>query len=421
MRRVWSWCWAASLLLLVGCEADTGLLGDASGVDSGLPGDAGIGGDSGVDGDAGQPTDAAVTDGGTPVCGMGRSFSLDVDGWSVDPLEGRLAGGPLASLDALKVAGDTLRALQAIHDEGLVHGDITPSNLLVHDDADGVAGATLLGSGIDSFVRRHCQDVMPGPVGSGPDVEAYWAPERLRGGAPSVAADIYAVGVLLHRLVTGELPRGSISPEAFADIPGLPDIVRCATQDDPHARYRNAEAMLAALDWLDVVSAKMSPHTQDIPLWMETSMVGSIPVTALGTAPEVVALPGKPPSQKPPAPPTPPLPRRPPPGQPPPIPPEAVIRGATPTWPGVRSTQTPTGGVTRGAQPTGATRPTQPAQPTVIVRRSRSQRTLLLLVALLSIVILGLLALLLSRQGPRSGGLFDPQPVHRVASGDTPG
>ncbi|MCA9553886.1 MAG: hypothetical protein KC933_27865 [Myxococcales bacterium] len=88
MRRVWSWCWAASLLLLVGCEADTGLLGDASGVDSGLPGDAGIGGDSGVDGDAGQPTDAAVTDGGTPVCGMGRSFSLDVDGWSVDPLEG---------------------------------------------------------------------------------------------------------------------------------------------------------------------------------------------------------------------------------------------------------------------------------------------------------------------------------------------
>ena len=46
---------------------------------------------------------------------------------------------------------------------------------------------------------------------------------------------------------------------------------------------------------------------------------------------------------------------------------------------------------------------------------------LLLLVALLSIVILGLLALLLSRQGPRSGGLFDPQPVHRVASGDTPG
>jgi hypothetical protein len=85
-------------------------------------------------------------------------------------------------------------------------------------------------------------------------------------------------------MVVGEPPAGWTSTDAFADIPALPDIVRRAMGRVPSTRYQDAQAMIVALDWMDVMSSKMSPHTQDIPLWMEASMVGNIPVPVLNAA-----------------------------------------------------------------------------------------------------------------------------------------
>ena len=52
----------------------------------------------------------------------------------------------------------------------------------------------------------------------------------------------------------------------------------------PRQRYPDGAAMRAALDWIEVESAKQNPQTQDIAPWMETSHIGSIPVPALASS-----------------------------------------------------------------------------------------------------------------------------------------
>jgi hypothetical protein len=72
--------------------------------------------------------------------------------------------------------------------------------------------------------------------------------------------------------------------EGFGDVPGLPDVIRRAMAKRPAERYSTAASMRAALDWVEVESAKRNPQTQDIAPWMETSHIGSIPVAALNSS-----------------------------------------------------------------------------------------------------------------------------------------
>ena len=84
-------------------------------------------------------------------------------------------------------------------------------------------------------------------------------------------------------MVIGAPPVGWEADEGFDDVPGLPDVIRRAMARHPQNRYADAAAMRAALDWLEVESAKQNPRTQDIPPWMETSNIGSIPVPSLNS------------------------------------------------------------------------------------------------------------------------------------------
>jgi len=66
-------------------------------------------------------------------------------------------------------------------------------------------------------------------------------------------------------------------------VPGMHDVIRRAMARRPHSRYPDAASMRAALEWIEVESAKQSPYTQDIAPWMETSHIGSIPVASLAS------------------------------------------------------------------------------------------------------------------------------------------
>jgi serine/threonine-protein kinase len=116
-------------------------------------------------------------------------------------------------------------ALATAHARGLVHRDITPANVMLT-----AAGAKVVDFGISAVVGQ--RDAAPD--GSLLGTPAYLAPERLGGASVSPATDVYALGLLLYRALTGRLPwpaentaealRAHLyaDPEPVPDLPGLP-------------------------------------------------------------------------------------------------------------------------------------------------------------------------------------------------------
>jgi serine/threonine protein kinase len=123
-----------------------------------------------------------------------------------------LAGGSLASpatpvqrRAVLAAVAHAARAAHALHEAGIAHNDIKPGNVLLHP-----GGGKLADLGLS-------QVLMPGATltGLGPTAcVEYLDPALIRGGAPSRASDVYALGATLHRALTGagmygDLPDGN--------------------------------------------------------------------------------------------------------------------------------------------------------------------------------------------------------------------
>jgi len=105
--------------------------------------------------------------------------------------------GPLPWREAVTVAVEVASALATAHARGVVHRDVTPANVMLT-----VTGAKVVDFGISAIVGE--RDAAPD--GSLLGTPAYLAPERLGGAQVSAATDVYALGLLLYRLLTGRLP-----------------------------------------------------------------------------------------------------------------------------------------------------------------------------------------------------------------------
>ncbi|SCG66043.1 serine/threonine-protein kinase [Micromonospora zamorensis] len=112
-------------------------------------------------------------------------------------LEQRLASGPLPPRAGLRVCAQVASALAAAHDQDLVHRDIKPGNVMLTP-----AGAKVLDFGIAAAAGESEIDFEGRLLGT----PAYLAPERLEAGEVLPACDVYALGLLLHRVLTGRLP-----------------------------------------------------------------------------------------------------------------------------------------------------------------------------------------------------------------------
>ena len=178
--------------------------------------------------------------------------------------------GALPSTAVLALASQLLRALEAAHEHGLVHGDLKPGNLLV--TADGRLKVT--GFGVASVARRPRPS--RSPAATQEDVEAprlagallgtpeYLAPELLVGAAPDARTDLYAAGMVLHECLTGVTPFRGDTPAAFLAqklgegakktaplAPGsLEELIEWLTAVDPADRPASATEAVAALNGL---------------------------------------------------------------------------------------------------------------------------------------------------------------------------
>jgi beta-lactam-binding protein with PASTA domain len=163
--------------------------------------------------------------------------------------------GPLAPEQALVILEPVLEGLAAAHQAGFVHRDIKPENVLISDDGRVKVADFGLARALSTTRSKATQGMIIGTV-------AYLSPEQVERGDADGRSDVYAAGILLFEMVTGEVPHAGESPLAVAyqhvhaDVPapsavgrGIPNeidaLVVRATRRDPALRYRSALDFLA--------------------------------------------------------------------------------------------------------------------------------------------------------------------------------
>lgn len=106
--------------------------------------------------------------------------------------------GPLDTQTILQRAIKLLDVLAMVHAEGILHHDITPNNVLVNDAGQPI----LVDFGIAADLNVDLMNSQPHLYGN----LEYIAPERLLGKDPSLQSDLYSVGVMLYKALTGKAP-----------------------------------------------------------------------------------------------------------------------------------------------------------------------------------------------------------------------
>jgi serine/threonine-protein kinase len=183
-------------------------------------------------------------------------------------LKEKIKKGPLSIELALKIAGDILSALKAIHDKkNIVHRDIKPGNIIIEEDT---GKAVLVDFGIAKDINMQLTT-----TGISLGTPKYMASELFDSkGKLSHLSDIYSFGVVLFEMLTGKAPFDApdISykhmvahvPDASESNPQLPQeidgIIKKAMAKKPKDRYGNAEEFLNAL-----MELKKKYNIKDIP------------------------------------------------------------------------------------------------------------------------------------------------------------
>lgn len=156
-----------------------------------------------------------------------------------DDLHRRTRSGEITLERARQIVIQLCDALQFAHNHGVAHRDIKPANVLINKDwqvkvADfGLARELTAASNPDE------------PEYGTPD---YTAPERLVAGAEvDHRADIYALGVVMHEMLTGQTPR-SAGADAGKNLPeGFAGVISKCLMHDPERRFQSAAEVKAAL------------------------------------------------------------------------------------------------------------------------------------------------------------------------------
>ena len=164
--------------------------------------------------------------------------------------------GRLSAPVVVQITIRILSALQHAHQNGIIHRDIKPQNILVHADGHIKVADFGIARMANSSTLTKGDSVM-GSV-------HYFSPEQAQGKGTDVTSDLYSVGVTLYEMLTGRVPFDGDSPVAIAmqHLHAAPEPIRryapevsdaichvCmkAMEKDPQYRYRSAREMASEL------------------------------------------------------------------------------------------------------------------------------------------------------------------------------
>jgi TolB-like protein/Flp pilus assembly protein TadD len=158
-------------------------------------------------------------------------------------LHERSAQGPISLREALRIGVEVAKGMAHAHAHGVVHRDLTPGNVFLCDDGQ----VKVLDFGMaHAFGQRR--------VDGG--TRSYMAPEQVRGAPEDERTDVFALGVILHQMLSGELPatmgkgreRSRSAPGLeIPPAPALGELVARMLERDPLKRPRDGGQVLAAL------------------------------------------------------------------------------------------------------------------------------------------------------------------------------
>jgi eukaryotic-like serine/threonine-protein kinase len=189
-----------------------------------------------------------------------------------------LADGPIDEPRLRAVADEVLAALGAAHDEGIVHRDVKPGNILLADDGSVKVGDFGIATSLESGDTTTAV-----PLGT----PAYTAPERLRGLPATARSDLYSLGVVLYEAAAGTRPFVGDGASAVAEAvvhgeheplgrrrpelsPTFVAAVERSMASEPDERFADAAAMREAL-----ASADAAP-TQPLTTRIETAVLPAV-------------------------------------------------------------------------------------------------------------------------------------------------
>lgn len=155
--------------------------------------------------------------------------------------------GPMVEREVLEIFWQILSAAQALHAVGIVHRDLRPRNVCLEYREGKPSIVKLIDFASAKFLRDDHPDAReepPYPVGA----HRYMAPEQHRGEVTGPWVDIYAIGVMLHAALVGELPEpGTRLSERREVSAGLDEVVERALAENPADRFASAADFQEAL------------------------------------------------------------------------------------------------------------------------------------------------------------------------------